>query len=177
MKRTAIVVLMGLLPFLGMSQSVFDQFEDRDNVATVVINKGMINLASLIAAAGDDEAKEFSKMAKGLDGVKIFVTQDSKVSDEMESTVKSHLKNSGLEELMRVKDEDANVKIYVRNGKDENHVTELLMFASDIKETKVKGRELESVIVTMTGDIDLRDIGKLTDKMKLHEGLKNAEKE
>ena len=39
-----------------------------------------------------------------------------------------------MEELMRVKDGDQTVNFYVREGKDENHVKELLMFVNWIKE-------------------------------------------
>lgn len=40
-----------------------------------------------------------------------------------------------MEELMRVKDKDANVKFYIRQGKDADHVKELLMFVDGINGT------------------------------------------
>jgi len=60
---------------------------------------------------------------------------------------------------MRVKDKDANVKIYIKQGKDENHVSELLMFVSDMQN---KGNQ-EAVILSLTGEIDLNKISKITE--------------
>ncbi len=42
MKKVAVVFLMAILPALGFSQSVFDKYENMDNVGSVIVNKGMI---------------------------------------------------------------------------------------------------------------------------------------
>ena len=104
----------------------------------------------------------------------------------MKSKVNSYISSSQLEELMRIKDGDQTVKFYVREGKDENHVKELLMFVTGLKElTKGKDisingevREIETVLLSLTGDIDLKQISKLTSKMDLPGGkhLGKAEK-
>ncbi len=92
--------------------------------------------------------------------------------------VNKYLKKSSLEELMRVKDKDVNVKFYIKNGKHKDHVTELLMFVSGMKnmDVDVNGRKFETVLVSMTGDIDLNKIGALTKKMNLPEELNDAGK-
>ncbi len=71
------------------------------------------------------------------------------------------------------KDKDANVKFYIKNGKDENHVSELLMFVTGVNKVdlEVNGRKFETVLLSLTGDIDLRKIGSLTKKMNLPEEL------
>ena len=79
---------------------------------------------------------------------------------------------------MRIKDGGQTVKIYVKEGKDENHVKELLMFVNGLKEITAgeditingKKREIETVILSLTGDIDLRQISKLTEKMDMPGG-------
>ena len=148
-----------------------------DHVGSVIVNKGMIDLVSKIGALDDDEeAREFVEVAKGLQGVKVFMTEDEGVSLDMSKTVKQYLKSSKLEELMRVKDKDVNVKFYVKNGKNENHVTELLMFVSGMENVEIghNGRKLETVLVSLTGDIDLNKIGSLTNKMDLPKDLNKA---
>ena len=178
MKKTIVVFLIAIFPILGFSQSVFDKFEQMDHVAAVTINKGLINLVSSVDIEGDEDAKEFMELAKGLDGIKVFVTEDKGVSNDMKATVKKYLKSSSLEELMRVKDKDVNAKFYVKEGKDNNHVKELLMFVSGFENTDldINGRKLETVLVTLTGNIDLRKIGALTKKMDLPEELNNAQR-
>ena len=79
---------------------------------------------------------------------------------------------------MRVKDKEANIKFYIKNGKDDDHVSELLMFVSGINhdEIDIHGRKFESVLVSLTGDIDLNKIGSLTKKMNLPKELNAADK-
>ena len=76
---------------------------------------------------------------------------------------------------MEVKDNGMIVKFYVKEGKDEDHVAELLMFVNGLDavmgDTDIningKKRSLETVIVSFTGDIDLNHISKLTKKFDL----------
>lgn len=175
MRKFSLVVAIALLPVFGISQSIFDKYEDMDKVATVVVNKGMINLVSKIGNLTDDkEAQDFSEVAKGINGIKVFVTEDKGISSNMASTVKKYLKTSSMEELMRVKDKDVNVKFYIKSGRDEDHVRELLMFVSGIKDIDVNGRKFETVLVSMTGDIDLNKIAAITNKMNLPKELNKA---
>lgn len=180
MKKLKVLLVVAFLPLFAISQSIFDKYEDMDEVGSVTINKSLIRLAGNIAAFdGDDqEAQDFADISRGLDGIKVFVTEDEDISKDMAKTVKKYLKSSKLEELMRVKDKDVNVKFYIRQGKNEDHVSELLLFVSDIEHTGlgVKNRKFESVLVSMTGDIDLNKIGALTKKMNLPDDLNKAGK-
>ncbi|MBT8300022.1 MAG: DUF4252 domain-containing protein [Maribacter sp.] len=179
MKKIILILSIALLPFAAISQSIFDKYEHMDEVGAVIVNKGMIDLVSSIGSLDDDkDAKEFVEMAKGINGIKVFITEDKGIAADMSKTVKKYLKKSSLEELMRVKDKDVNVKFYIKNGKHKDHVTELLMFVSGMKnmDVDVNGRKLETVLVSMTGDIDLNKIGTLTKKMNLPEELNDAGK-
>jgi hypothetical protein len=180
MKKFIVVLVMAVLPLTGFSQSIFDKYEDLDNVSAVVVNKSMFNLlAKMDVDVDDPEAQEYMDMAQSLSGLKVFITQDSKISADMKGEVDKYLKSSKMEELMRVKDKDANVKFYIRNGKDEDHVSELLMFVTGMKnvDVEVNGRKLETVLLSLTGDIDLNKIGSLTKKMNLPEELNKAGKQ
>lgn len=179
MKKFIIIAMLALLPAGLLAQSIFDKFEDLDEVSSVVVNKNMFNLLVKMDVDTDDpEAKEFMEIAKSLSGLKVFITEDAKVSADMKATVDKYLKSASLEELMRVKDKDANVKFYIKTGKDENHVSELLMLVTGIKnmDVEVDDRKIETVLLTLTGDIDLTKIGSLTKKMDLPEELNNAGK-
>lgn len=82
-----------------------------------------------------------------------------------------------MEELMRVKDKDANVKFYIKQGRDDDHVSELLMLVTDLNEVEADGRKIETVLLSLTGDIDLNKINSLTKKMNLPEELNKAGKQ
>jgi len=179
MKKYILIVAMAVLPLSGFSQSIFDKFEDSDEVSSVIVNKNMFNLLVKMDVDVDDpEAQDFMNIAKSLSGLKVFVTEDKAVSADMQATVNKYLKSSSLEELMRVKDKETNVKFYVKNGKDEDHVSELLMFVTGIDnvDMEINDRKIETVLLTLTGDIDLTKIGSLTKKMNLPEELNKAEK-
>ncbi|MBU3027148.1 MULTISPECIES: DUF4252 domain-containing protein [Zobellia] len=178
MKKILIVLIVAVLPVMGFSQSLFDKYEDLDKVSAVVVNRSMFNLLSKIDVEVDDpEAKDFMDIAKSLNNLKVFITEDKAISADMKLSVEKYLKSAKLEELMRVKDKDANVKFYIRSGKDDDHVSELLMFVTGMKnDIDVNGRKFETVLLSLTGDIDLNKIGSLTKKMNLPEELNEAGK-
>ncbi|MEK6155638.1 DUF4252 domain-containing protein [Flavobacteriaceae bacterium 3-367] len=180
MKKTIITLLaLALMPLAGFSQSLFDKYEDMEHVASVIINKRMMELITTIGEDADDhEARELAQLVSELDKIRVFITEDKGVSGQMKTSVDQYLNSSSMEELMRVKDEDTHVNFYIKNGKDDTHVKELLMFVSGMDKMKMghNGREFETVLVSITGDIDLTKIGKLTDKMNLHRDLKKAGK-
>lgn len=181
MKKYVIITLLALLPLTATAQSIFDRFEDLEGVSSVIVNKNMFNLLGKMNIDSDDpEAKEFMEIAQSLSGLKVFATEDKAISADMKATVDKYLRSASLEELMRVKDEDTNVKFYIKSGKDEDHVSELLMFVTGIKNVDVemndKQRKIETVLLSLTGDIDLTKIGSLTKKMDLPEELKEVEK-
>jgi len=187
LKKATIALALMMAPVVTFAQSIFDKFEDHPDVASVVVNQKMFSmLASIDIDMDNPEDQQMMDMVKKITGLKVFTTDNAQVSADMSATVNKYLKSSDLEELMRIKDGDQTVKFYVKEGKDENHVKELLMFVNGLKEMtsgqniSINGekREFESVLLTLTGDIDLRQISKLTNSMDLPGGeqLKKAEK-
>lgn len=178
MKKTLIIIfVLALAPLTGFSQSLFDKYEDLDNVTSVVVNKSMFNLLSKIEVEVDDpEAKDFMDIARSVNSLKVFTTEDKDIGSDMKASVNKYLQSASLEELMRIKDKDANVKFYIKSGKDDDHVSELLMFVTGMKnvDVDVNGRKFETVLLSLTGDIDLNKINSLTKKMNLPEELNKA---
>ncbi|WP_252723623.1 DUF4252 domain-containing protein [Winogradskyella psychrotolerans] len=184
-KKIVVIVAAMLISVTGFSQSVFDKYEDQKGVASVILNGKMFKMLATMGIDIDDpEMKEYAEMANNITGFKVFTTGDTKIAADMNATVAKYLKSSALEELMRIKDGDQTVKFYVKEGKDDNHVKELLMFITGLKElTKDqnieingKKREFETVVMTLTGNIDLRQVSKITNQMDIPGGeqLKKA---
>ena len=150
---------------LIFSQSLFEKYEDMDNVSSVVVNQKMFGmLAEMKVKTNDPETDAFLDQIKMLNSLTVFTTTDSSVSDAISADVKTYVKASKLEELMRVKDGDQNIKFYVQSGRDEFHVSELLML--------VRGRlsSDETVLLSLNGDIDLRTLAVLTDQLNVPGG-------
>lgn len=176
-----------LMPVLASAQSVFDKYEDVKGVTSVVVNQKMFSMiASMGISTNDPESQEYMDMIKKITGMRVFTTGDAKVSADMLATVDGYLKSSSLQELMKIKDGEQNIKFYVKEGKDENHVKELLMFMTGLSElTKgqdinISGKklEVETVLLSLTGEIDLRKIGEITNGMNVPGGdqLKKVKK-
>ncbi len=188
MKKLILILAIAILPVASFAQSIFDQFEDLDGVTSVVVNQNMFKLLSKIdVETSDPESQEYINMIENLTSLKVLTTGDEAISAKMKGEVNRYLKKSKLQELMRVKDGEQTVKFYIKEGKNEDYVSELLMFITGLKEvTKdadvtINGhkREFETVLLTLTGDIDLKQISKLTNQMDIPGGnqLEKAGKE
>ncbi len=165
------IILAGILimsVWVTRAQSQFDKFEDIEGVTSVIVNQKAFSLMSKIGSESDEE---YLSLIQNIESLKVFATESVEVAKQMEAEVKKYLSSGKLEELMRVKDGGSNVLIYVKEGKSEDYVKELFMFVKDGGENSDK----ESVIISLTGDIDLKQISKLTEKMDLPGG-KHLEK-
>ncbi|GAA3583940.1 DUF4252 domain-containing protein [Snuella lapsa] len=180
MNKRLIVLVMAimLLPLTALAQKdIFDKYSESSEVTYVNIQPKMFQM---IAKAGidvsDPEAKAYMDMVNSITSFKTIVSDKSSISADISKWVKSYSRS--LEELMEVKDGGTEVKFYVKEGKDADHIKELLIFVSGIdKAMKGNGveingeqRNVETVVVSLTGNINLNEISKLTDKMNIPGG-------
>lgn len=167
MKKLILILAIALLPFISNAQSIFSQFENNDEVTTVIVNKKAFEIMSNISV-DDQDAQEMINLVNGLDQLKVFTTENKQIGNQMKGVIDSYLKQSKLSELLSVNDSDAKVNIYIKEGKDDNHVTELLMLVNEINGNGNKTPE--SVIISITGDIYLDKISKLINNMNIPSG-------
>ena len=172
MKKLTIILAILLAPIFVSAQNQFDSFEDENDVTSVIVTKNMFKLLSKMDFNSEDpEAKEYLAMVNSLDNMKVFTTENATVAAKMDASVAKYVaSSSGLDELMRVKDEGKNIRFYSKEGKNENYVSELLMHLSG----DINGEKM-TVIMSITGDIDLKQISKLTSELNVpgSEELKN----
>ncbi|WP_445736882.1 DUF4252 domain-containing protein [Mariniflexile sp.] len=178
MNKKIIVLVMAilLLPLSGMAQDIFEKYNDNSDVTYVSIKPKMFQMIAKMGINVDDpEAKAYMDMVSSITSFKTIVTDNKSISGDIAKWVKS--RSSSLEELMEVKDDGTEVKFYVKEGKDSNHVKELLIFVNGISKVmkesvEINGeqRRFETVVVSLTGDIDLNEISRLTDKMNIPGG-------
>ncbi|MCK0109335.1 DUF4252 domain-containing protein [Flavobacteriaceae bacterium S0825] len=186
MKKLVLIIAILMTPLMSFAQGgLFDKYEDMDGVGSGVVNSKMFQMISSIDIDMDDpDAAAMFEMIKKIKSLKFLTTGDKSISSQMAADVNKYISSSKLEELMRFKDGNQNVKFYVREGSSPNQVKELLMFVSGLDElTKdqnitINGekREIETVIVSLLGDINLSEISKLTKSMNIPGGehLKKA---
>lgn len=165
MKNLLSLLFLCIYPTI-FAQSLFDKYEDMDNVTSVVVNQKMFKmLAEMNIQTDDQEADAFLNQVKTLENLTVYTTEDPEVSKAISKDVNNYIKNSKLEELIRIKEADRNIKFYVRSGQDDYHVSELLMLVNG--EDKLPG---EMVLLSLVGDIDLRMVSELTKKLNVPGG-------
>ena len=169
-KKLMLALMIAILPMFTFAQSIFDKFEDMDDVSTVVVTKKAFDLMVKMGGTSED-AKEYVNMISNLNNLRVLATENVTIAADMKAKVDIYLKSSKLSELMRVKDKEGNVRIYIKEGKDADHVSELFMFVEGMgQHIGGEERKPEAVIVSITGDIDLNKISELTSKMNIQGG-------
>jgi hypothetical protein len=166
MKKIILLIALVVAPALSYGQSIFDTLEDMDGVSSVVVSKDAFEILSKFSGSlgevGDgNEVMEVFNMIKDLNELKVFSTDKSGVADKMETMVKNAVKSKKLVELMRIKEDDSRVLIYVKTGSNKDYVSEVLMFVKGI-DKRTNGMS-DAVVVSLTGTIDINKMSKLAD--------------
>ena len=163
MKKIILLIALTITSMVTSAQSFFDALEDMDGVDMVVVNKDMFELLSKFNPdkMKDNEAMQIFTMINDLKSFKMFSTDDSFIADKMEVMTNTAIKKNNLTELMRIKEDDSRIKIYVKSTKNKEYVSEVLMFIKGIdKQTKGISK---SMIISLTGSIDINKMSDLAD--------------
>ncbi len=174
-KKNIVAFLMVLLlsPLAIHAQDVFAKYSDSPDVTFIDIKPKMFQLlAKMDIESEDEEAQDYLNMVNSITSLRTIVTDNKTIATDLLNWVSKN--GAKLEELMEVKDDGKNIKFFVKEGKDENHVRELLIFVDGLSslenQVKVDGKALETVLVSLTGDINLKEVSKLTKKMDIPGG-------
>lgn len=168
-----IFTLLVLISITGYSQN-FNKYDTMKNVDAVVMTSKMFKLLSKVdLSSSDPEAQQYLDLIDNLKEIRIYTSNQNSIRSQMADDVSSYLNKGSLDELMRVSESGRNIKFYSRPGKNDNFVSELFMFMEGEKD----GKPI-SVIMSITGNLDLTKISKLTSELKVpgSEELKNVNK-
>lgn len=150
-------------PIVTNAQSFFDKLEDTNGVDMVVVTKDAFELLSKFSPEKfkDSEEMKVFKMIQDLKEFKMFSTDDKSIANTMETMANAAIKKQNLTQLMRIKNDDSRVKIYVKSTKNKDFVSEVLMFIKGI-DKRTNGNS-EAIIVSLTGNIDINKMSDLAD--------------
>jgi hypothetical protein len=170
MKTVAFVLGLLSLTIGVKAQSImdklFDKYSGTEGYTSVYISKYMFDMFrnnETNAAESEDMEHVISK----LNCIKILVTDDDPATPVPVNLYQEMMKvipSSPYKEIMVVKEKEQDIKFYAREEK--NRVAELLM---------VIGGKSESVLISIQGDIDMKNISKLAKTMNI-DGMENLEK-
>lgn len=144
---------------------LFDKYSGKDGFTSVYISKYMFDLFSSIEA-DDPDAKEMQKAVSNLNSIRILSMDDPGKSSGVNfyKEVINDLPVNTYKELMVVKEKDQTLKFFIRENGDK--IAELLLLI---------GGTDDNTLISISGDIDLKTISKLSKSMKI-EGLENLGK-
>ncbi|PQJ78105.1 DUF4252 domain-containing protein [Polaribacter porphyrae] len=167
MKKVILLIAFVVAPMLTNAQSIFDTFEDMDGVDMVVVTKDAFELLNKFkpkdVKTDGNEVMEAFEMINDLNEFKMFSTDNLDIASKMEKLVNTAIKSKKLTELMRIKEDDSRVKIYVKATKNKDYVSEVLMFVKGI-DKKTNGMS-EAMVMSLTGNIDINKMSEYTDKI------------
>lgn len=171
MKSTIILAIIALLTISGYSQN-FDKYDSMKEVDAVVMTSKMFKLlAKVDLSASDPEAQRYLNLIDNLKEIRVYSSHQPAIRTQMATDVTSYLNKGSLDQLMRVNENGNNIRFYSKPGKNDNFVSELFMFMEGQKD----GKPI-SVIMSITGNLDLAEISRLTSELKVpgSEELKNV---
>ena len=183
MKKNLILLTAFIASFWVSGQTIFERYANNDEVTLVSISPKMFKMLGQMSLSLDDpEAQEYLDMVTSINNFKVLISSNPSISGEMLAWVNQQVSKQDLDELLSIKDQEADVTFYVKEGKSEDYVEQLLMYVNErvgsgSSNLNINGREIKAVIMLLEGDIDMNKISKLTDQMDLPGGnqLKKAQ--
>lgn len=164
MKKIILIITLVITSSVFYGQSIFDKLEEMDGVSSVVISKDAFEILSKFnfeIDEGSNEISEVFKMIDDLNEFKTFSTDKPDIAVTMEAMVKKSVKDQKMKELMRLKEDDSKVWIYVKSTSNKDLVSQVLMLVKEI-DKKTNGIS-EAMIVSLSGSIDINKMSKLVD--------------
>ena len=163
------LIFTGVLPALqaqSIMDKLYDKYSGQEGYTSVYISKYMFDMFRN-NEANVETSEQMDQIMSKLNCIKILVTDDdpaTPVPVNLYTEIMKVIPSSPYKEIMMVKEKDQDIKFFVREEKGK--VTELLM---------VIGGKTESVLISIQGDIDMKNISKLAKSMDI-EGMDNLEK-
>lgn len=162
MKKVILIVAIGLVSLVSNAQN-FEKYESMKDVDAMVMTSKMFKLlAKVDLNSTDPQAQQYINLIENLKEIRMYTTNQQNIRSQMATDVASYLGKGSLEQLMRVNEDGKNIKFYSKPGRNENFVSELFMFMEGEKD----GKPI-SVILSITGDIDLTQLSKLASDLKV----------
>lgn len=159
MKKYALIVTILSFSTLGVSQEVvnkyMDKYENDETFTKVSVSSKMFSLFSEMEGSEEDE-QLFYDITSKLKGMKVVMSEKVSNPKSLYNTAISDVDKAGFEELMTVKDADENVKISIKEKS--GTIEELIM---------VIGGNEQFGMVSIFGEIDLKEISKLASLMRV----------
>ncbi|MCB0846335.1 MAG: DUF4252 domain-containing protein [Bacteroidetes bacterium] len=168
-KLTGMIIFLMISSLGALAQTsidrYFNQYQDDERFSRVSVSSRMFNL--FMELKTDDPNEEaFLKTISKLTGLKVLIGKEVDEAKTLYSGVVNRPAKE-MDELMTVSETGKEFRFYIREAGGK--ISELLMVGYEGKQV---------MIMSLTGDIDLKEIAKLSKQMNIEgfENFKNVEK-
>ena len=141
----------------------FSKYQTDETFSQVTISGKMFSMMANITGETEEEKAMIASISK-IKGLKILSKSDARNSRELYKEAISMIPTNTFEELMSIRDKDKDMKFYTKESGGK--ISELVM---------VMGGNEEFMVLTLFGEIDLKDISKIGKSVNI-DGLQNLEK-
>ncbi|SCY09213.1 protein of unknown function [Nonlabens sp. Hel1_33_55] len=168
MKKIITIVLFFAFAMTATAQS-FDEVGNFKHVSETRVTSAMFKMIGGIDL-DDPETAELAKIVGNLKDLRVYTTDDATSSSKMKLFTDNFVNKNNLELLMSVKEDGEKFTFHMRKGNGDTKIKELIMFMED-----ASGNKTDTALLVITGDLDLNQIAKITQKMNIP-GQKQIEK-
>ena len=176
MKTVIVAAMMMFISFASFSQGdaitkFFSKYQDDETFSQVTISSKMFSLLTDMKVDKPEDQEVINAISK-LKGLKILGKDEARDGRVLYKEALAMLPSKDYEELMSVRDKDSDMKFFIRGTAGK--INELVM---------VMGGNDDFMLMSLFGEIDLKQIGKIGAKMdidgldhlkQLHEKKDNA---
>jgi len=168
MKKGIVIITMMFFAVGAMAQGTvitkyFNELENNENYTKVSVSQKMFSMFTDLEA-GSDAEKEFLQAVSKLKGLKVIIADSIPDAAKMYNRAINDVDKAGYEELMSVKDAEENLKFSIIEK--DGIIKELMMVA---------GGNKRFVMLSLYGDIDLKNISKIAQELRI-EGMEKLSK-
>ncbi|GAA0757972.1 DUF4252 domain-containing protein [Psychroflexus lacisalsi] len=164
-KLLGLIMAIAFMSATGVAQD-FSKYDKVREMNAFVVNKSMLKLMSKLDLDSEDEdVKVYLDLVENLDDIRIYTTESLEYGKQLQADFDALKSKNNLVELMRVKSDGKNVNFYIKPGKSDDYVNQLLMFINSSEKN-----DTQSVLMLINGNIDLKNISKLTSQMNIPGG-------
>jgi len=169
MKKFVVGAVMMLTSVAAFAQGdaiskFFSKYQNDETFSQVTISSKMFSMLTNMEV-DDAEDQEVINAISKLKGLRILAKEDTREGRTLYKEALSLIPTKDYEELMSVRDEDKDMKFFIKETSP-GKISELVMVA---------GGAEEFMVLSLFGEIDLKQIGKIGSKMDI-DGLDNLHK-
>ena len=148
----------------------YGALDNLKNTSETVVTSEMFSLIANIEIDSDDkEFNEIKSIIDNLTELRVYSTDNPTSAATLNSFATKYISSNNLVKLMHVKEDGQMFTFHMRKGSSDKKVRNLVMLIND-----TDGDDKDTVFLIISGDIDLKQISKLT-KMLNVPGQKQIE--